>query len=329
MPTDEGEPYQEEEAQRCIHATTNQNEDESNDINNSGDEGGDEDEDETKETCSETQPSHDNEVQETQETCSETQPSNTQGRGKAKGGKGKGMLIEIYKGRPIFQKYKSTGQRYANRPENVPDPSIWIAMVDEWLKPEWQDQSKRNKSNREKSTIVHTTGSVPMAKYQKDELDRTGIEPSPIDCFKKFHISKGKNGEGENWPSEKAKELYEKMENKKAAVEQENLDVNDWDIYREVIAPSHGSVLGLGGGVKAKDAYYSSTNQNCNKRRCVELEENHEHLKEELNDVKGQLSTLQQRVQMLINNNPQNSAHSARQSPNADNVGSCSDAYLS
>ncbi|CAL9013077.1 unnamed protein product, partial [Prunus brigantina] len=47
-----------------------------------------------------------NEVQETQETCFETQPSNTQGlsagkkkgRGKAKGGKGKGMLIEIYKG---------------------------------------------------------------------------------------------------------------------------------------------------------------------------------------------------------------------------------------
>ncbi|CAL9000647.1 unnamed protein product [Prunus brigantina] len=47
MPNDEGEPYQEEEAQRCIHATTNQTEDESNDINNSGDEGGDEDEDET------------------------------------------------------------------------------------------------------------------------------------------------------------------------------------------------------------------------------------------------------------------------------------------
>ncbi|KAL6294036.1 hypothetical protein ACE6H2_002178 [Prunus campanulata] len=244
------------------------------------------------------EPSQDNEVQETQGTCSETQPSNTQGlsaakkkgRGKAKGGKGRGMLIEIYKGSIVTkeaarnigvlfkQEIKGAGQRYANRPENVPDPAIWIAMVDEWLKPEWQDQSKRNQANREKSTIVHTTGSVPMAKYQKDE---------------------------------------------------ENLDVNDWDIYKEVIAPSHGRVLGLGGGVKAKDVYYASTNQNCNKRRCVELEENHGHLKEELNDVKGQLSTLQQQVQMLINNNPQNSANCARQSPNADNVASCSDAYLS
>ncbi|VVA26865.1 PREDICTED: LOC110750613 [Prunus dulcis] len=76
--------------------------------------------------------------------------------------------------RPIFQKYKSTGQRYANRPENVPDPAIWIAMVDEWLKPEWQDQSKRNISNQEKSTIVHNTGSFPMAKYQKDEVRGIG-----------------------------------------------------------------------------------------------------------------------------------------------------------
>ncbi|KAH0981144.1 hypothetical protein GBA52_008321 [Prunus armeniaca] len=36
------------------------------------------------------------------------------------------------------------------------------------IKGAW-DQSKRNKSNLEKSTIVHTTGSVPTAKYQKDE----------------------------------------------------------------------------------------------------------------------------------------------------------------
>ncbi|KAI5317457.1 hypothetical protein L3X38_037164 [Prunus dulcis] len=107
-----------------------------------------------------------------------------------------------------------------------------------------------------------------------------------------------------------------------------NWERENWPTTCAVKSGSHGRVLGLGGGVKAKDAYYSSTNQNCNKRRCLELEENHGHLKEELNDVKGQLSTLQQQVQMLINNNPQNSAHSARQSPNVDNVGSYSNAYL-
>ncbi|CAL8117665.1 unnamed protein product [Prunus armeniaca] len=108
--------------------------------------------------------SHDNEVQETQETCSETQPSNTQGlsarkkkkkgRWKAKGGKGKGMLIEIYKGCIVTKE--------AAR-------NIGVHFKQE-IKGAW-DQSKRNKSNLEKSTIVHTTGSVPTAKYQKMSYD--------------------------------------------------------------------------------------------------------------------------------------------------------------
>ncbi|KAJ6806801.1 hypothetical protein M6B38_374455 [Iris pallida] len=114
---------------------------------------------------------------------------------------------------------------------------------------------------------------------------------------------------------------------KKSTAIEENLSVNDWDIYREVTIPSHGRVLGLGGGLKGKDLY--SSGQSCNKRRCVEREENHQQLKDELKDVKGQLSTLQEQVQMLLNN-IQNSDHSARQSPYADNVGSNgSDANLS
>ncbi|KAI5335084.1 hypothetical protein L3X38_025217 [Prunus dulcis] len=81
------------------------------------------------------------------------------------------------------------------------------------IEPTWQDKSKRNKSNRAKSTIVHTTSFVPMEKYRKDELDRTGIEPSRIDCFKKLHVSKPKNGGEESLSSEKAKELFENNSN--------------------------------------------------------------------------------------------------------------------
>ncbi|KAI5350205.1 hypothetical protein L3X38_003096 [Prunus dulcis] len=97
-----------------------------------------------------------------------------------------------------------------------------------------------------------------MEKYIKDELDRTGIEPSPIDCFKKFHVSKPKNGEEESWPSEKAKELFEKLENKKVAATEDENEVFDWDIYKEVIGgPSHGCILSLGGGYSTKDVYPS------------------------------------------------------------------------
>ncbi|CAL9000389.1 unnamed protein product, partial [Prunus brigantina] len=92
-----------------------------------------------------------------------------------------------------------------------------------------------------------------------------------------------------SWPSEKAKELFvrcphfiyhflifdymtyfyihvyisnislkEKMENKKATATEEENEVNDWDIYKEVIGrPSHFRTLGLGGGYSTKDVYPS------------------------------------------------------------------------
>ncbi|KAI5324256.1 hypothetical protein L3X38_033329 [Prunus dulcis] len=198
----------------------------------------------------------------------------------------------------VFKKYKTTGDRYTHCPLGI-SQDVWSKLVDHWLQPTWQDKSKRNKSNRSKSTIVHTTGSVPMEKYRKDELHRTGIEPSPIDCFKKFHVSKPKNGGEESWPSEKAKELFEKMENKKVAATEDENEVDDWDIYKEVIGgPSHG-----------------------------QREEEHEKLKEEVKDLKSVLYELKDLVQSMRENNSNTYARS-RQSAPMDNVESCSDAHL-
>ncbi|VVA38703.1 PREDICTED: LOC110750613 [Prunus dulcis] len=69
----------------------------------------------------------------------------------------------------VFKKYKTTGDRYTHCPLGI-SQDVWSKLVDHWLQPTWQDKSKRNKSNRSKSTIVHTTGSVPMEKYRKDEV---------------------------------------------------------------------------------------------------------------------------------------------------------------
>ncbi|BBH05592.1 hypothetical protein Prudu_017034, partial [Prunus dulcis] len=205
----------------------------------------------------------------------------------------------------VFKKYKTTGDRYTHCPLGI-SQDVWSKLVDHWLQPTWQDKSKRNKSNRSKSTIVHTTGSVPMEKYRKDELDRTGIEPSPIDCFKKFH---------------------EKMENKKVAATEDENEVDDWDIYKEVIGgPSHGRILGLGGGYSTKDVY-PSDDQDCNKRICLEREEEHEKLKEEVKDLKSVLYELKDLVQSMRENNSNTYARS-RQSAPMDNVESCSDAHL-
>ncbi|KAM1020819.1 hypothetical protein TB1_041237 [Malus domestica] len=164
-----------------------------------------------------------------------------------------------------------------------------------------------------------------MAKYRKDELDRSGIEPSPIDCFKKFHVSKRKSEGEETWASEKAKELYEKMDNKKNTAMEEQNEVNDWVIYKEVIGgPSHGRLLGVGVGFSTKDAYPSNS-QNCNKRMCLEREESHEQLKDQVHTLTDKLNSLQELVERLM---PNNSNNYARSGPSAsmENVESWSDA---
>ncbi|KAK3184784.1 hypothetical protein Dsin_032070 [Dipteronia sinensis] len=49
------------------------------------------------------------------------------------------------------------------------------------------------------------------------------------------------------------------METKITNAREEGSKVNEWDIYRETVGePSHGRILGLGVGVKAKDVYGSS-----------------------------------------------------------------------
>ncbi|BBN69469.1 hypothetical protein Prudu_958S000200 [Prunus dulcis] len=248
--------------------------------------------------------SHDNEMQETsrarkrknQNRASDiTHPQfnywNKKGRGKAKGKDGNGTPILIRRGRII-----TTG---AMRTIGV---LFYQAIDGAW--PTFRTFPSTQMDLLIKVKETSRIGRNPQLCIP--QLDRTGIEPSPIDCFKTFHVSKAKNGGEESWPSEKAKELFEKMENKKVSATEDENEVDDWDIYKEVIGgPSHGHILGLGGGYSTKDVY-PSDDQDCNKRICLEREEEHEKLKEEVKDLKSVLYELK----------------------DLDNVESCSDAHL-
>ncbi|KAF3947138.1 hypothetical protein CMV_026690 [Castanea mollissima] len=78
--------------------------------------------------------------------------------------------------------------------------------------PDEEDTSFTNKENIIKSKIFSITGFVPMAKYRYEMYLEMGSEPSPIDCFKKFHTKKN----GKEWANDHAKTLYEKMDAIKA-----------------------------------------------------------------------------------------------------------------
>ena len=64
------------------------------------------------------------------------------------------------------------------------------------------------------------------------------------------------------------------METKIINAREEGFEVNEWDIYRETVRePSHGRILGLGVGVKAKDVYGPSSEGSYKRARVDKTEE--------------------------------------------------------
>ncbi|KAH7569384.1 hypothetical protein JRO89_XS06G0153200 [Xanthoceras sorbifolium] len=98
-------------------------------------------------------------------------------------------------------------------------------------------------------------------------MEKTGKEPSLIDCLKKFHVRKHST---KVWTHEKAKQLYEQME-----ASETNAIKEDW--------------------VKAKDVYGSSSDESSKRDRVdkqEELELKIKSLTEELKELRGLASSM-------------------------------------
>ncbi|KAL5823227.1 hypothetical protein ACOSQ4_021127 [Xanthoceras sorbifolium] len=152
----------------------------------------------------------------------------------------------------IFKKYPTKEARKAHPPDNVP-VKVWEQMVDKWMDEDWQCLK-----------MHHTAGSVPNTKYKYEQVKTIGIEPSPIEYFKIFHMSKTKDGEKE-WASEYAEALHVL-----------------------VGKASHGRVLGIGLGIKANDVY-GCCKGSCKRARVdknEELELKIKNMEEELQQYK-------------------------------------------
>ncbi|TXG58070.1 hypothetical protein EZV62_015899 [Acer yangbiense] len=196
----------------------------------------------------------------------------------------------------IFKKYLTKEARKAHPPNNVL-VKVWEKMVDKWMDEDWQEQSQRNKSNRDSLKMHHTAGSIPIAKYKYEQVKTTGVEPSPIECFKMFHMSKTKDGEKE-WASERQKLcMYAMLEAKKASAQDQGLEIDELNIYHEVVGEgSRGRVLGMGSGIKAKDVY-GCCERSCKRARVdrtEELELKIKNMEEELQQYKAMKDELEQ-----------------------------------
>ncbi|KAL5761833.1 hypothetical protein ACOSP7_018097 [Xanthoceras sorbifolium] len=182
----------------------------------------------------------------------------------------------------IFKKYVSVEDRMAHCPDNIPPP-VWNEMVQKWMKKEWQNKNKRNKDNSKAVDMYHTTGSIPMAKYKSEEETNTEI-----------------------WTHEKAKQLYVCI----------TLQIYKTVNFLETVGkPSHGHILGLGVGVKAKDVYGSSSDESSKRARVdkrEELELKIKSLTEELQELRWLVSS------MIFNSDTQRPLATTNVSSNAD-----------
>ncbi|KAL5741405.1 hypothetical protein ACOSP7_028137 [Xanthoceras sorbifolium] len=90
--------------------------------------------------------------------------------------------------------------------------------------------------------------------------------------------------------------MYEQLEASKTNAIKEGCQVEELDIYRETVGkPSHGHILGLGVGVKAKDVYGlsgdgSSKHARINKQEELELKI--KSLTKELQELRGLVSSM-------------------------------------
>ncbi|KAK2641100.1 hypothetical protein Ddye_022863 [Dipteronia dyeriana] len=68
----------------------------------------------------------------------------------------------------VFKEFKTIAERYTNYPYHIL-VAAWSTMVDTWLSKKWKKVSETKKNRDTKDIVVHTPGSVPMAKYRKEE----------------------------------------------------------------------------------------------------------------------------------------------------------------
>ncbi|KAK0574407.1 hypothetical protein LWI29_023128 [Acer saccharum] len=177
----------------------------------------------------------------------------------------------------IFKKYLTKEAQKAHPPNNVP-VKVWEKMVDKWMDEDWQERSQRNKSNRDYLKMHHTAGSIPIAKYKYEQ----GLNLVQLSVLKCFICQKQRTAT---------------LEAKKASAQDQGLETDELDIYREVVGEgSHGRVLGMGSGIKAKDVY-GYCERSCKRARVdktEELELKIKNMEEELQQYKAMKDELEQ-----------------------------------
>ncbi|XP_075669768.1 uncharacterized protein LOC142639487 [Castanea sativa] len=87
-----------------------------------------------------------------------------------------------------FKPYgEATEEARANVPPGL-EKDDWNCLVDLWSQKDYMDLCLKNKENRDKNNIIHTSGSKSFQQCRAEEKEKTGHSPNRIELFDITHV---------------------------------------------------------------------------------------------------------------------------------------------
>ncbi|XP_034710788.1 uncharacterized protein LOC117933510 isoform X5 [Vitis riparia] len=219
-----------------------------------------------------------------------------------------GNLFRSYRNKmkaKYYNPYNTDEERLCHRPPHLSDDD-WRWLIHFWGTPEAKDISEKNKANRAKQVIKHTSGSKSYAqiRYEQAQKKEDRSEPNRIEMFALTHTRK--DGTPVDDHSKEIMDQFQQLlsqpegtSSSTSASSGASTSVDE--IYTQVMGPErHGRVRGYGFGPTPTSIFGSTSRRRSGVILSTQLENAQEMLiaaeqkfttaTEELSNVKDELS---------------------------------------
>eukprot|EP00261_Vitis_vinifera_P040885 XP_019082128.1 PREDICTED: uncharacterized protein LOC100244921 isoform X3 [Vitis vinifera] len=229
-----------------------------------------------------------------------------------------GNLFRSYRNKmkaKYYNPYNTDEERLCHRPPHLSDDD-WRWLIHFWGTPEAKDISEKNKANRAKQVIKHTSGSKSYAqiRYEQAQKKEDRSEPNRIEMFALTHTRKDGTPVDDH-----SKEIMDQFQQLLSQPEGTSSSTSASsgastyvdEIYTQVMGPErHGRVRGYGFGPTPTSIFGSTSRRRLGVILSTQLENAQEMLiaaeqkfttaTEELSNVKDELSHVKETFEEVL-----------------------------
>ncbi|XP_070669565.1 uncharacterized protein [Malus domestica] len=163
-----------------------------------------------------------------------------------------------YRNKLKKEHYSERAEEERSHPPPEVNSADWAALVAHWNQEKTREVAEKNKINRKKKTMNHTTGTKSFARKRQEFRNKHGKEADPVTIFRECHTRKDKS-----WIDETSERTAATMEgNLQNLIEsgQEDNEELRTRVYVDTMGPeTHNRVRGYGHGVTPDMVSYASS----------------------------------------------------------------------